>query len=258
MAGTIMSNFTVPINTVFRSTITYLGGLLLCLIAITTSAQTQLQVTGITYNNKTSGRVAQVNITNLQRQSMAISNDQGAFSIGAAVNDTLLFSKVGFTEQRLVVKDAQMLVFMVPAQQLQDVIVRAKTKQQEQHETMDAYRSKGIYYDGKPPVLSFLASPLTGLYELFGKEPGRARHFAQVMKRENQQTEINKRYSRELVKRVTKLPDNEVSIFMLAYTPPYPEMLKWNDYEMIQFINRSMRGYMAKRPETSLIGTSKD
>jgi hypothetical protein len=246
----MIRTFEVLMHRVFKIFLT--TGIALCSIAGTAAAQALLQVTGITYNNKTSDRIAQVSVTNLQKQAMATSNDQGTFKINAAINDTLLFSKAGFTEQRLVVKEAQMLVFMVPAQQLEDVVVKAKTKQQEQSEVMNTYRSKGIYYDGKPPVLSFLASPLTGLYELFGKEPSRARHFAQVMKRENQQTEINKRYTRDLVKRVTKLPDNEVSIFMLAYSPPYPEMLKWNDYELIQFINRSMRGYKANRPQTAL------
>jgi len=207
-------------------------------------SQTLIPITGITYNNKTSGRVAQVTITNLQHRSVVFSNDVGSFSINAAPTDTLLFAKPGFTEQRLVVKEQQqILVYLVPALQLEEVQVKAKTRKQEQQEVMDVYRSKGVFYNGKPPALSFLSSPLTGIYELFGKDPGRARRFANHMQRENQQTEVNKRYTVDLVKRITKLPDDEVHRFMLAYSPPYPEVLKWNDYEVIQFINRSLVGY---------------
>jgi hypothetical protein len=156
----------------------------------------------------------------------------------------LLFTKQGYTEQRLTVgKLTDIIAFLQPAQVLEQVIVKGKTRQQEQKEVLDTYRSKGIYYNGKPPALSFLSSPLTGIYELFGKEPGRARHFAAQIKLENQQTEVNKRYTTELVKRITKLPDDEVQQFKLAYSPPYPEVLKWNDYELIQFINRSLAGY---------------
>lgn len=209
-----------------------------------TLSQTLNAITGITYNNKTSGRVAQVTVTNLQHRAVVFSNDLGIYTIHAAPTDTLLFSKPGFTEQRLVVKEQQqILVYLVPALQLDEVQVKAKTRKQEQQEVLDVYRSKGIYFDGKPPALAFLASPLTGIYELFGKEPGRLRRFANHMKMENQQTEVNKRYTVDLVKRITKLPDDEVRRFMLAYSPPYPEVLKWNDYEVIQFINRSMAGY---------------
>jgi hypothetical protein len=208
------------------------------------ASQTLIPITGITYNNKTSERVAQVTITNLQHRSVTNSTDVGMFSINAAPTDTLLFSKPGFTDQRLVVKEQkQILVFLVPALQLDEVFVKAKTKKQEQKEIMDTYRSKGIYYNGKPPALSFLSSPLTGFYELFGKGPSQARHFAAQMQRENQQTEVNKRYTVDMVKRITKLPDEEIQQFMLMYSPPYPEVLKWNDYELIQFINRSMLGY---------------
>jgi hypothetical protein len=78
---------------------------------------------------------------------------------------------------------------------------------------------------------------------LFGKTPGRARRFNNYIQSENRQMEINKRYTVDLVKRITKLPDEDVQQFMLAYNPPYPEVLKWNDYELIQFINRSLAGY---------------
>ena len=215
-----------------------------CLLPGMAMSQTTKSITGITYNNKTSGRVAQVIVTNLQHRQVVFSNDLGVFTINAAPTDTLLFSKPGFSEQRLVVKEQlQILVYLVQSQLLEEVVVKGKTRKQEQQETMDVYRSKGIYYDGKPPALAILSSPLTGLYELFGKEPGRARHFAKQMKLENQQTEVNKRYTVDLVKRVTKLPDDEVQKFMLAFSPPYPEVLKWNDYEVIQFINRSLAGY---------------
>lgn len=214
------------------------------LLPTTVFSQMLQQINGITFNQKTSGRLATVTVSNLRRQTTSTSNDLGMFSIKAAPGDTLLFIKPGFTERKiLVTASTDMVAYLLPAQQLEAVIVKAKTKQQEQKEVLDTYRSKGIYYNGKPPALSILSSPVTSLYELFGKEPGRARHFAAQMKRENQQTEINRRYTFELVKRVTQLPDDEVQQFRLTYTPPYPEVLKWNEYEMIQFINRCLDGY---------------
>jgi hypothetical protein len=210
----------------------------------TVVAQSLSPVVGITYNNRTSDRVAQVTITNLQHRAVVFSNDLGTFSIKAAPADTLLFTKPGFTSQRLIVEgQKQLLVYLVPALQLDAVTVKAKSRQQEQKEVMDSYRRQGTFYNDKPSALAVLSSPITGIYEMFGKTPGRARHFANQMKLENQQTQVNKRYTVDLVRRITKLPDDEVPHFMLAFSPPYPEVLKWNDYEVIQFINRSLVGY---------------
>jgi hypothetical protein len=207
-------------------------------------SQVLQQINGITFNQKTSGRLAMVTISNLKHPTVATSSNLGMFTIKAAPGDTLLFIKPGFTElKQVVTASTDLIAYLLPALLLDEVVVRAKTKQQEQKEILDTYRSKGIYYNGKPPALSFLSSPVTGLYELFGKGPRQARHFAAQMQRENQQTEVNRRYTFELVKRVTQLPDDEVQQFRLTYNPPYPEVLKWNDYEMIQFINRCMDGY---------------
>lgn len=220
-------------------------GLLICSMAVSPAqGQTLQTVNGITFNNKLMGRVAQVTITNLQHRAVAFSNDIGVFAINAAPGDTLLFQRAGFTEQRLMADPKTALfVYLVPAIVLDDVVVKAKTRKLEQQEVMNTYRSKGIYYNGKPPALSMLTSPLTGVYEMFGKGPRQARRFANYITQENQQVEINKRYTRELVKRITKLPDDEIATFMLAYNPPYLEFLKWNDYELIQFINTSFEGY---------------
>jgi len=223
---------------------TWLIAFAVTLLPATAFSQLLQQINGITFNQKTSGRLAMVTVSNLNHYGIATSNDLGMFAIKVAPGDTLLFIKPGFSERKVLVTTINdVIAYLQPALQLNEVIVRGKTRQMEQKEVLETYRSKGIYYNGKPPVLSFFSSPATALYELFGKGPGRARHFAAQMKIENQQTEINRRYTFELVKRVTQLPDDEVQQFRLAYNPPYPEVLKWNDYEMIQFINRSFDGY---------------
>lgn len=216
----------------------------IALLPVAAFSQMLQQINGITFNQKTLGRLAVVTISNLKHPNVATSSNLGMFSIKAAPGDTLLFMKPGFTElKQVVTASTDMIAYLLPALQLDEVVVKAKSKQQEQKEILDAYRSKGIYYNGKPPALSFLSSPVTGLYELFGKAPRQARHFAAQMQRENQQTEINKHFTFELIKRVSQLPDDEVQQFRLTYNPPYPEVLKWNDYEMIQFINRCLDGY---------------
>jgi hypothetical protein len=58
-----------------------------------------------------------------------------------------------------------------------------------------------------PACLAALTSPLTGLYELFGKTPGRAKRFAAFSKRELEATEVDRRYNKFFIMRVTGLTE---------------------------------------------------
>jgi hypothetical protein len=214
---------------------------IICFLPALVFSQSLLSFNGLVFNQKNSSRLGIVTITNLKHNAIAYSNEIGYFSIKAAIGDTLLFTRNGFTDQKIgITQQMELAVFMIPVLQLSDVIIKGETKKQQQKEALDMYRSKGVFYNGKPPVLAAIASPLTGLYELFGKTPGQARRFNKFVKTENQQIEISRRYNKELVKRITKLSDEEVEKFIYAYTPQYDDLKKWNDYELIQYINKSL------------------
>jgi hypothetical protein len=113
---------------------------------------------------------------------------------------------------------------------------------------MRQYNSKGIYNNGNSlPFFEFLNSPLTGFYNLFGKTPREERHFAALAQTELQNTEIDKRYTKELVKNITKLPDEEVTKFMQIYTPSYQDIKEWNDYQLIQYIRKNFAFYQRNK-----------
>ena len=66
---------------------------------------------------------------------------------------------------------------------------------------------------------------------------------------------VDKRYTKELVKSVTKMSSNdEVEKFMVAYRPSYDNMKEWNDYQLIQYIKKSYNYYLKikDRPEAKL------
>ncbi|QJD95788.1 hypothetical protein HH214_07845 [Mucilaginibacter robiniae] len=217
--------------------------IVLCLSLLTSIALAQAPITvkGLVFNQSSAVRLAQVTIANRHNQTYATTNNLGEFSIQAAIGDSLMIFKAGFTEQKIAVKSTQdLMISLIPVTQLADVIIKSTSKRQEQQQTMDVYRSKGIYFDGKPPLLAGLGSPATALYELFGKGPRQARHFSNYIKRENEQTAINRRYNKELVKRVTNLNDEEAQQLVEAYRPTPEEITKWSDYDLIQFIKKSV------------------
>lgn len=174
-----------------------------------------------------------------------ISDDLGWFAIKTSIGDTLLFSKDEYTPQKVVVlNNSDMPVYLQPVIRLSEVKILGQTKKQELNDIMSDYRKQGTFYSGKPPVLSFLTNPITGLYELFGKTPGRARRFANFSKGEAEQAEVNKRYNVNFVKQFTKLPtDSAARRFMNYYTPSFEDLKGWNDYDLIKHTQKSYEYY---------------
>ena len=187
---------------------------------------------------------------------MMMSDELGAFTIKAAIGDTLLITKYNFSPQkRIIINGDDLPVYMQPIIELKSVTIKEQSQKQELNDVMKEYRSQGIFNDGKSlPAWEFINSPLTGLYNLFGKEPAEARRFAAFSKNELEATEVDRRYTKELVKSVTKLPDDEVIKFMQIFTPSFEDIKEWNDYQLITYIKKSFVYYQRNknRPQPKL------
>lgn len=224
--------------------ISMIGALLLATTAA--FAQQSFTLRGMILKKNYSERIAQVVITNMHNKSMMMSDELGNFSIVATKGDTLEFSKKDYAPQSYVVlSNADAIIYMEPAIELQQVDVRAKSRRQEVNETLQDYRAKGIYgsENGYLPVWSFLNSPLTGLYQIFGKDARNYRRFLAFSKKESESIEVSRRYNAELVKRITNMSDEDVTKFMQVYTPSYEDMKEWNDYQVILYIKRNYAFY---------------
>lgn len=200
------------------------------------SAQ-QVVIKGAVYKRISSERLSEVFITNLRTKGVAIGDQLGGFSINATVGDTLLFTKKGYTPQKQQASNYGMVVYMQPEVQLNEVRVLGQTKKQELNEIMSDYRKKGTYYNGSPPALAAIASPITGLYELFGKTPQRAKRFAAFTKGELEATEVDRRYNKFFIMRVTGLTEADsttIKKFLGYYKPSYEDLKLWGDYDLIQ------------------------
>jgi hypothetical protein len=217
----------------------------LCCLHGFAGAQQVLNIKGVIFKKSSSERISQALVTDLNSKILMMSDELGGFNIQAAVGDTLFVTKNSFTPQKTVVinKD-DIAVYLQPVVELGQVTIKDQSKKQELNEVMNQYRSRGIFNDGKSlPLWAFINSPLTGIYNLFGKEPAEARRFAAFSKAELETNEVNKRYTKDLVKSVTKLPDDEIPKFMNTFTPSFEDLKEWNDYQLIQYIKKSLAYY---------------
>lgn len=216
-------------------------------------AQQSITIRGVVFRKSSTERVSQVLINDLNNKNIMMSDDLGMFSITTAIGDTLLITKKQFTPIKITVQSKDDLsLYLQPVVELNQVTIKGETQKQELNDVMKQYRSQGIFYDGKSlPVFAFLNSPLTGFYNLFGKKPREARHFAAYAKTELENNEVDKRYTKSLVQSVTKLPDDEVVKFMQVYTPSYQDITQWNDYQLISYIKKNFAFYQKHKNQPS-------
>ncbi|WP_139235666.1 hypothetical protein [Mucilaginibacter polytrichastri] len=189
-------------------------------------------------------KIASANITNLKTSVTTTSNLYGEFIARVSVGDTILIEKPGFTPYKQAITSFSTLyISLLPAISLNEVTIKGQTKKQELSGYMNDYRSKGIYYDGKPNVLNYITNPITSLYEAFGKAPSQARNFARFAKKEQEATEVDSKYTPQLVSRTTGMTGDSLRLFMLSYRPSHDDIAKWGDYEIILYIKKSYISY---------------
>lgn len=213
-------------------------------ISFLVQAQKEFLIQGILFKKGTGERLSQATVINLRNHTQIVSNDLGGFQISVVLGDSLRISKIGFATQVAAVLSEQTLVIQLqPVIVLQEVIIKGETKKQELESVMDDYRKNGSFYKGKPPVLSFLKSPLTAVYEIFGKTPSQARRFNRYIGNELQASEVDRRFTETMVSNITKLREEELRNFMAAFRPSYEQISSWNEYDLIHYIKKSLQNY---------------
>ena len=224
-----------------------------CCFTLCAHAQQLFTIGGSVYKKNYTDKIAQVQVTNISKKLNTLTDNFGVFHIQVAKGDTLLFKKPDFTPEYFVISGSYDInVYMQPVYVLNEVTVKEQSKKQELNDALNQYRKQGVYADGKPKALSFLASPITGMYELFGKNPGRARRFKEYSKNELEHLEISKKYNKSVIKKLTNMPDNEIEDFMSFYSPPYEIVKNWNEYDVITYINKNYKYFQENKANLKL------
>jgi len=230
-----------------KSFLTILILLLGCISSHTFAQRKELNIRGIVYSKNINVRLQNVLITNDVTHASVINDQLGAFEIKAAIGDTLLFNCRNFSDQKVVVAaDVALFVFMVPIINLMQVDIKDVTKKQDMAEVMKGYNKQGIYNNGKTSTLGAIFNPLNGLYDLFGSGPKNARRFQAYAAKENEQTEIDRRFNKPFVRKMSGITDSvKLGYFMTTYRPAIEDIRKWTDYDLIDYIRKSYKEFVA-------------
>jgi hypothetical protein len=197
--------------------------------------------------------VLQATVSCESNQRVAYSNGLGQFVIQAVIGDTLKITKPGFMDQFIILSSGNdVIIHLAKAVQLAEVRVTGQSKKEELDEIKKQYRKKGSYFAGKPPVLSYIFSPLTAIYELIGKTPGQARRFNNYYSRELEQSEVDRRFSMYRIQPLTAYQDLDLQNFMSIYRPSFEDLAGWADYDLVKYIRTSALAFEAAGRPTAL------
>lgn len=223
-------------------------GFLLFFIAICAKAQENFIIKGLIFRTSTSQRIGSVAIENKQKGLATFSDDFGNFSISAALGDTLTFKKQGFSDQeKIIIAKQNLIIYLNAALILDEVVVKGQTKKAEQREILDGYRSKGVYYNGNPPLLAYIFTPLTALNELIGKDANNARRFGNYVARENAESEVDKHFNATIIKTAVKIKDEDLAEFMFLHRPKPEEVTYWNYYDDLAYVRKAYQAFLKKK-----------
>jgi hypothetical protein len=216
-------------------------------------AQEIFSVKGIIFQQENKQRVTDVKILNLRSDINTLSDEWGNFTIDCSVGDTLIFKKDSFQELIKIISAKQNLViYLQQGVLLKEIVVKEQSKASEQKEIMDGYRSKGIYFNGNPPLLFSLFHPLTAIHELLSKDAKDAKRFANYIERENAESAVDGKFNKYLIQQYTSIDEKDIAEFMFLYRPKPEEIRIWNEYDMINYLKKSFKSYQEYKSKDSI------
>ncbi len=227
-------------------------------------------VQGVIIDNSTEIEIPFANIFNENKRTLFHAQKDGSFSIVADKRDTLVVSAIGYFSE---------LVFLSDTLSIDSLIIKLESRSYEIREAVITIPKK--YSQFKQDVLNLklpkteldkLSEDLTEtskqviieaeydrmVNEVFAREKGtlfvlgtsiktrnekNKKKFKKVLSKEEEQKLIDAKFNRKMVKSLTKLPDNEITDF-IVFCNFKPEFILYaSEYEIIKLIYEKLEEY---------------
>jgi hypothetical protein len=192
-----------------------------------------------------------------------ITDSLGKYSITVRAKDSIWFTLIGKTTMKYPVDTISNLesfnvMIHVRSNELPEVKVRNSyykldsIQNRRDYAKVFNYRKPGISLSRSAPGYNpgglTVGFDLDAIIEMFN--PKKAQRMLNLQKRlldEEQEKYINRRFSKALVRKLTKLEGAELDTFMVRFRPDYSLMTLLNDLELGYFIQQNFIEYQAQR-----------
>lgn len=246
----------------------YFAVFLFLLFSVGLSAQiTSIEkISGKIINGDRQESLSNVNIVNLNKVRASVSDQKGMFEIEAAVNDTLMFSLVGFQSIRVRVTNdwiknkSATIQLTEKAIALEEVVIQpyiltgyleVDTKLIPIRENY-RYSISGLqhgYEAGEYApgafgnVLGSIFNPADMLYNFFGKKPKELKKLKEFKKDNNIRTMLESKYDRETIAALLGIDKNEIPEILARCNYSEAFVASANDLQIMDAINECYEEY---------------
>ena len=218
-------------------------------------------IAGYVFEQANLDPIPHVNVYIKQSRRGTITNSSGYFILNARINDTIVFSSVGYEKKYTIITDSlqeSTEVFVVLLEEkyyeLKSVdILALRRYEQFKYEVInmrlpdDGFvyaiknfpsRPADIDYHSRAGVSDFglVFSPITALYDAFSKEGRERRKLMELIERDKRKEIIENKISIQKISRITGLNNYQSEEFFKWCNLPVEFILKLNDYDLILLI----------------------
>ncbi len=186
--------------------------------------------------------MADVFVRDADTKVVALSDNNGNFSIRTAINHTLIFSSPGYVSDTLYLVDfsPKKIELDIKTISLQEVSVTSARAFNPREEYPDVYEKS-----------KFALSPS----RIFGKEAKDARRLKHYFDRETDERQIDSIFNAVYVSSIVPLKGRDLEDFMTMYRPTLAYLKKTPHASLTLYINDSYKKFMALPPEKRSIQT---
>ncbi len=197
---------------------------------------------GTVFESKSSRKMADVFVRDADTKVVALSDNNGNFSIRTAINHTLIFSSPGYVSDTLYLVDfsPKKIELDIKTISLQEVSVTSARAFNPREEYPDVYEKS-----------KFALSPS----RIFGKEAKDARRLKHYFDRETDERQIDSIFNAVYVSSIVPLKGRDLEDFMTMYRPTLAYLKKTPHASLTLYINDSYKKFMALPPEKRSIQT---
>src|SRR5690606_19774035 len=95
----------------------------------------------------------------------------------------------------------------------------------------------------KNSVGTYVSSPATALYNLFGREAKNMKRFEKFMDREVDEIQVDRIFSKAKIAEITGLSGDDLQNFMDLYRPSLSMAQALGQYDLLNYVNRSLKSW---------------
>jgi hypothetical protein len=203
---------------------------------ISGSLHAQTILKGTVYEGKSSRKMADVFVRDINSKEISLTDNAGNFSIRTALNHTLIFTSPGYTSDTLYLIDLnpKRIELTLRGISLNEVNITSNRAFNPREEY------PGIYEKSK-----FALSPS----RIFGKEAKDARRLKHYFERETDERQVDSIFNAAYVSSIVPLKGRDLEDFMTMYRPTLAFLKKTPHSSLTLYINDSYKKFMALPPE---------